>query len=87
MSRPELSIAADLRAGAIDSGAALMIAEVALQVLAELPGGRELIAEAMARKTAEVRAMPGQQEDAGASLMVMRGIVHEAVTLHAAAAA
>lgn len=73
------SLAADLRAGSIDSGAALMIAEVALQVLAELPGGRDMIAAALARKVEEVNAMPGQQEAAGASLLVMREIVREAV--------
>jgi hypothetical protein len=73
------SLAADLRAGSIDSGAALMIAEVALQVLAELPGGRERIAAALERKVAEFHAMPCQQSDAGASLLVMREIVREAV--------
>lgn len=81
------AIAADLRAGSIDSGAALMIAEVVLQAIAELPGGRELIADAMARKAAEVCDGAGQHGDARISLMVMRGIVADALQSKAQAAA
>lgn len=81
MSQPESchAIAADLRAGSIDSGAALMIAEVVLEALAELPGGRDLIAAAVARKAAQLSAGPGHPGDSRASLMVMHEIVRDAV--------